>query len=429
MLGREMGGLAEQIGLVSGGRRFAWAIPKLRVWRPLIASKPAADQTRIQGLIDTASRIEAEFKTLTSAASVDWTIAGAKGNELTNALIPLFHEFGDVDMRGGALSPEGLTNENVTLEDHSQQATGAGASELKTADADKLNAEYDAATLADWEKRFLDAEAARRSGTAEFSAFAGRTEAQMLAAVAAGNAPRYLARVGPQSDFTKYKAFGNGSRAFIFATEPADLIGKSPIDAMLKVGWTREWIQRKVGQTITVCVLDTSKLVNNAAGAPSQMTQQEFGWPELTARALGDERFKRAFADQGQSEVEALLGASPDASALDRLVAEILDICSRTPPRGTPRTSDKHKATLALVMRLNLEAQYGANDLYSGMGATIQDNTGGLGAREVMLSQNDTKFALTDDNHKLVDLGQYTAADVEHSYSRPPSAPSSGGSK
>ena len=27
MLGREMGGLAEQIGLVSGGRRFAWAIP------------------------------------------------------------------------------------------------------------------------------------------------------------------------------------------------------------------------------------------------------------------------------------------------------------------------------------------------------------------------------------------------------------------
>lgn len=118
-----------------------------------------------------------------------------------------------------------------------------------------------------------------------------------------------------------------------------------------------------------------------------------------------------------------------DASALDRLVAEILDICSRTPPRGTPRTSDKHKATLALVMRLNLEAQYGANDLYSGMGATIQDNTGGLGAREVMLSQNDTKFALTDDNHKLVDLGQYTAADVEHSYSRPPSAPSSGGSK
>ena len=49
--------------------------------------------------------------------------------------------------------------------------------------------------------------------------------------------------------------------------------------------------------------------------------------------------------------------------------------------------------------------------------------------REVMLSQNDTKFALTDDNHKLVDLGQYTAADVEHSYSRPPSAPSSGGSK
>ena len=92
-------------------------------------------------------------------------------------------------------------------------------------------------------------------------------------------------------------------------------------------------------------------------------------------------------------------------------------------------TSDKHKATLALVMRLNLEAQYGANDLYSGMGATIQDNTGGLGAREVMLSQNDTKFALTDDNHKLVDLGQYTAADVEHSYSRPPSAPSSGGSK
>ena len=28
MLGREMGGLAEQIGLVSGGRRFAWAIPE-----------------------------------------------------------------------------------------------------------------------------------------------------------------------------------------------------------------------------------------------------------------------------------------------------------------------------------------------------------------------------------------------------------------
>ena len=44
MLGREMGGLAEQIGLVSGGRRFAWAIPTALIInfgspRPSLASR------------------------------------------------------------------------------------------------------------------------------------------------------------------------------------------------------------------------------------------------------------------------------------------------------------------------------------------------------------------------------------------------------
>ena len=46
MLGREMGGLAEQIGLVSGGRRFAWAIPGQRVVELKVGGKEVVPSQR-----------------------------------------------------------------------------------------------------------------------------------------------------------------------------------------------------------------------------------------------------------------------------------------------------------------------------------------------------------------------------------------------
>ena len=64
MLGREMGGLAEQIGLVSGGRRFAWAIPL----RPgLVISHNRFNASRIETVV-------------VAALTSNMRLAAARGN-------------------------------------------------------------------------------------------------------------------------------------------------------------------------------------------------------------------------------------------------------------------------------------------------------------------------------------------------------------
>ncbi|MCB9735152.1 MAG: DUF4157 domain-containing protein [Deltaproteobacteria bacterium] len=319
-----------------------------------------------------------------------------------------------------ATTPGGVTDGRVTLDDHAQHETGAGAGALDTAGATTQGAQYDARTLEEWAKAFGDAQAARSAGAATDQ----RGKEAMLAAIAANTAPRYIARCGPKTNFTDYNSFGNGRRAFIFATEPADLIGCTPIEAMVKVGWTKEWIEKEVGKPISVCILDTHKSVAAASGAggadgTAQVTTQKFEWPQLTTRAMADSDLLQSFTDDGTREITALLGASPAPPAVKALMGEILEVCSKTPPRGTPATSDANKSSLAVLMRTLLSRAYGANELYSGMGATISEQ-GELGAREVMVNNNGTNFALTSDNHRLVDIGAFTAADVQHALTPPP---------
>ena len=76
-------------------------------------------------------------------------------------------------------------------------------------------------------------------------------------------------------------------------------------------------------------------------------------------------------------------------------------------------------------LRNLIDRAYGANDLYTGMGATM-DEGGALGGREVMLQPNGTGLKLTPDNHRRVSLGVMTQAQFDALFP-PTTGPTSGG--
>ncbi len=78
-----------------------------------------------------------------------------------------------------------------------------------------------------------------------------------------------------------------------------------------------------------------------------------------------------------------------------------------TPVGAQPNVSDKAKAAQCKSLRDLLDAHFSANELYSGMGATIQPS-GELGVKEVTVNNNNTGFELTGENHELVSLGTLT---------------------
>lgn len=80
--------------------------------------------------------------------------------------------------------------------------------------------------------------------------------------------------------------------------------------------------------------------------------------------------------------------------------------------KGEPRTADPTQKKNCLIVRELIDSLYGANQLYTGMGATLQEN-GQLGGREVMITENGTGLKLTPDNHVLVSLGTMTQADYD----------------
>jgi hypothetical protein len=59
---------------------------------------------------------------------------------------------------------------------------------------------------------------------ASLTSGAGRSERDMLIAIQNGELPRFIARVGPSSNFDR-GTFANPNRPFAFAAEPADLRG------------------------------------------------------------------------------------------------------------------------------------------------------------------------------------------------------------
>jgi hypothetical protein len=275
---------------------------------------------------------------------------------------------------------DGLTDGKVTREDFAGKATADKGDK----DAHEAHAKADnEATLAQHASDITKGEA--------------RSEAEMLAAVEKGAYPRFIARVGPRDNFS-YGSFANPGRPFVFATEPADLRGLKPAMAMYKVGWTKEWIKPNIGKEIVVCVFDTTVAVENPAeGTKKKVEQGKMEWPELKAAAIADSKFKTAAEAKGITLAE---------------LPELFDICSQTPVKGDFRTGDAAKKQKCGVLREIIDSQYGANALYTGMGATLRQD-GGLGGREVMIRPNGTGLKLTPDNHTFASLGTMSQGDYD----------------
>jgi hypothetical protein len=148
-----------------------------------------------------------------------------------------------------------------------------------------------------------------------------------------------------------------------------------------------------------VCVFDTEAGVKGENGAVHKNSVGKMEWPQLTEKAVSDPKFlKQASADAGVS--------SPDE------LRQIMGILKDTPVHAEPHTPDPDLAAKAMGVRELLNKFYSANDLYTGMGATM-NTSGDLGAREVMVENGGTKFKLTPDNHKIVPIGKLTQADVD----------------
>lgn len=224
-----------------------------------------------------------------------------------------------------------------------------------------------------------------------------RSEKEMLEAIAAGGTPRFVARVSPRESFTKFMTFGRPGE-FVFATEPADLRGCSPAAAMVKVGWTKQWILGAVGKEIVVCILDTQKAVATPTG-DKKVSVGKMEWPDIIAKAMGDAKFK--------SEAQTKAGITDDNE-----LKAVFDILKSTPVKAEPKTKDSTLADKAKKVRALLDTNYGANELYTGMGATM-NTEGKLGAREVMVMNNDTGLKLTPDNHVLESLGVLKQDDAD----------------
>ncbi len=223
-----------------------------------------------------------------------------------------------------------------------------------------------------------------------------RTEKEMLASIAAGGMPRFVARVDAAANFRTYGTFGNPTREFVFATEPADLRGCKPGAALIKVGWVKDWLKGKIGQEIGICILDTTKAVPAKDGSgDKKMAVGKMEWPEIITKAMGDSDFKKAAVVAGCAD--------------DKEIGAVLEVLKATPVKATPAYKNP---TLALKVRKLLDTHYGANELYTGMGATM-NTEGGLGAREVMVMNNGTGLKLTPDNHIIESLGALTQGEYD----------------
>jgi hypothetical protein len=149
---------------------------------------------------------------------------------------------------------------------------------------------------------------------------------------------------------------------------------------------------------VAVCILDTHAVIETSAGE-AHASVGPMDWPHLKARALADSDFlERAFAE---------------ASIADKAeLTEVLSIMERTPVRAEPNTPDPSLSQKAKAIAVLLDKKYSANDLFTGIGATMNP-AGQLGVREVMVNGNRTGFQLTDGNHTLVRIGTLTQEDLD----------------
>ncbi len=235
-----------------------------------------------------------------------------------------------------------------------------------------------------------------------------RSERDVLVSIQNGALPRFIARVGPSNNFDR-GTFANPNRPFAFAAEPADLRGISPAEAMYKVGWTREWIEPNIGKEIVIAVLDTDAPVADASGGSNRVEMGRMEWAELKTTALADPNFLTAAEAKGIDPAE---------------LPALFDIAASTPVKGTPNTSDSGQAAKVATLRALIDRSYGANELYTGMGATMRED-GQLGGREIMLRPNGTGLQMTPDNHRKVSLGVMTQEHFDALFPPPGTTPGS----
>jgi hypothetical protein len=237
-----------------------------------------------------------------------------------------------------------------------------------------------------------------------------RSTEEMLGAIMAGVLPRWVARVGAMATF-QTGSFGYQSSNQVFATEPSDVIGLSAAQALVKVGWTPDQLTGQVGKEIGLCVLDTqAKVTDDAgpagtAGAEKQPGVQEMNWDTLAV--VAQDPVKNAWFHK-QFEKYATATAQVTAADLPALFA----LAKKTPVGAVPDTDDPLMKEKYKIFRKALGSGVSASELFSGMGATVSE-TGKLGAREVMVTNEGSKFKLTPENHVLHSLGVLKQEDVD----------------
>lgn len=274
------------------------------------------------------------------------------------------------------------TRPKQTLDDF----LGAPASKTELAQA-RAQAEHESATS------LSDHAALVRTGHA-------RSEREMLLAIKNGEMPRYIARVGPASS---HETFANPNREFVFATEPADLRGLTPAEALHKVGWTRDWAEPNVGKEVEITILDTHAGVSLANGEAGRSHVKVGGmeWSKLKHTALADPRFVARATAEGIPEAEV-------AGLFDR-------VADSWQPEAAVSGNIEHSPKAQILLDI-LDSLYSVNRLYTGISSTMNE-AGHLGGREVMVRPNGTELRLTADNHRKVSLGVMTRSDFHTFFS------------
>lgn len=297
---------------------------------------------------------------------------------------------------GGAVQKKdnGKTGGKTTVEDF------AKAEGVKQGDVDKAGA---------------DVKAMNKMTLAQMQSYLGgpakpvgpRSTKEMLGAIMSGVLPRWVARVGAKANFDA-GSFGYASANQVFATEPSDVVGLKAAEALVKVGWTPAQLKGQVGKEIGLCVLDTEKAVPNKNDATknAKPAVQEMNWKTLAAAAM-DETKNAYFYSQLKKYYGPVAGTLTKAD-----LPAMFELAAKTPVGAKPDTTDPKLQEQYVMFRKAIDGGLSASKLFSGMGATVSEK-GQLGAREVMVTNQDSGFKLTADNSVVTSLGVLQQADVD----------------
>lgn len=297
---------------------------------------------------------------------------------------------------GGAVQKKdnGKTGGKTTVEDF------AKAEGVKQGDVDKAGA-----NVAAMNKMSLAQMQSYLGGPAK--PVGPRSTKEMLGAIMSGVLPRWVARVGAKKNFDA-GSFGYASANQVFATEPSDVVGLKAAEALVKVGWTPAQLKGQVGNEIALCVLDTEKAVPNKNDATknAKPAVQEMNWKTLAAAAM-DETKNAYFYSQLKKYYGPVAGTLTKAD-----LPAMFELAAKTPVGAKPDTTDPKLQEQYVMFRKAIDGGLSASKLFSGMGATVSEK-GQLGAREVMVTNQDSGFKLTAENSVVTSLGVLQQADVD----------------